>query len=178
MGFNERYSRALDASGPRDVAHQRTTDALLATALAAAGVDGDLGALLQRVRTIDDARRDPASLAQLLRLWTADVARRGRACRWAPENTAWNAQAAHTLYRTVAELSLAHWLDGACKVCGGTGQCNARDCADCGGSGQQPIRHAGGFVRERVRDMVSELHCIAARHARRANARLHGRRRG
>lgn len=177
MGFNERYSRALGASGRQEAARHGTNDPLLASALAAAGSDGDLGALLQRVRTIDDARRDPASLAQLLRLWMAEVARRGRARRWAPENTAWNAQAAHALYRTVAELSLAHWLDGGCKACGGTGQHDALDCADCGGRGEQPIRHAGGFVRERVRDMASELRCIADRHARRASARLHGRQR-
>jgi len=39
-----------------------------------------------------------AHLSQLLRLWTAEVMKRGRARRWVPENTAWDAQAAIKLY--------------------------------------------------------------------------------
>ena len=48
-------------------------------------------------------------------------------------------------------------------------------CRDCEGRGHVPVEHLGAFVRERVKDMVSELHGIASDHAARANARLHGR---
>jgi len=92
-----------------------------------------------------------ARLAQLLRLWTAEVTKRGRARRWVPENTAWDAAAAIKLYRTVAEHSLAHWLND-------------------GRAGDLDM--AAGFVREHVLNMVSELHGIAGSHAARATARM------
>lgn len=111
-------------------------------------------------------------LAQLLRLWTAEVTKRGRARRWVPENTAWDADAAQKLYRTVAEHSLAHWLDGNCEPCGGTGVAQSRSCKCCAGTGRAPLTMAAGFVREHTLDMVSELHNIAQSHAARAGAKL------
>lgn len=175
MGFVDRYVRALGASNLQDDARHRQAEPLLASAFAAAAVSGDIAPLLHRVKYADDLMRDPGNLAQLLRLWTAEVVKRGRHRKWVPENTAWDAQAAQKLYRTVAELSLAHWLDGICKACGGSGQSNRQVCRDCMGRGETPIEHAGGFVRERVKDMVSELHGIASSHIARANARLNGR---
>lgn len=173
MEFVDRYARALGASNLQD----RQAEPLLAAAFAAAGATGELGPLLLRVRYVDDPLRTPSNLAQLLRLWTAHVINRGRARKWASEKTPWDAQTAHTLYRTVAELSLAHWLDGVCKSCNGTGKHDNDACRDCAGKGDTPVQHAGAFVRERVKDMVSELHGIASDHAARANARLHGRQR-
>jgi hypothetical protein len=111
-------------------------------------------------------------LAQLLRLWTAEVMKRGRARRWVPENTAWDADAAQKLYRTVAEHSLAHWLDGNCDPCGGTGVMQSKSCKCCEGTGRAPLTMAAGFVREHTLDMVSELHNIAQGHAARAGAKL------
>lgn len=92
-----------------------------------------------------------AHLAQLLRLWTAEVTKRGRARRWVPENTAWDAAAAVKLYRTVAEHSLAHWLND-------------------GRAGD--LEMPAGFVREHVLNMVSELHGIAGSHAARAARKM------
>lgn len=174
MGFVDRYVRALGASNLQDDGRHHQAEPLLASAFAAAGITGELGPLLHRVKYADDPMRHPGNLAQLLRLWTAEVIKRGRARKWVPENTAWDAQAAQKLYRTVAELSLAHWLDGACKPCGGSGKDGDHVCRECAGKGEAPVQHAGGFVRERVKDMVSELHNIASSHAARANARLHG----
>ena len=175
MGFVDRYVRALGASNLQDDAMHCQAEPLLASALAAAGISGELGPLLHRVRYADDPMRSPGNLAQLLRLWTAEVIKRGRARKWVPENTAWDAQAAQKLYRTVAELSLAHWIDGACKPCHGSGKDGEQMCRACAGRGEAPVQHAGGFVRERVKDMVSELHDIASSHAARANARLYKR---
>jgi hypothetical protein len=92
-----------------------------------------------------------AQVAHLLRVWTAEVTKRGRARRWVPENTAWDAAAAIKLYRTVAEHSLAHWL---------------------GGGGPADLALSAGFVREHVLNMVSELHGIAGSHAARAGAKM------
>lgn len=92
-----------------------------------------------------------AHLAQLLRAWTTEVTKRGRARRWVPENTAWDAAAAIKLYRTVAENSLAHWLSGG---------------------GPADLHLSAGFVREHVLNMVSELHGIAGSHAARAAAKM------
>jgi hypothetical protein len=113
-----------------------------------------------------------AHIAQLLRLWTAEVTKRGRARRWVPENTAWDAEAAHKLYRQVAEHSLAYWLDEKCEPCGGTGLEEKRACKSCSGSGKAELVMAAGFVREHTLNMVSELHSIADSHAARAASKL------
>jgi len=172
MGFIDRYIRALGASTLENGAQPGRAEPVLAAAFAAAGKSGELGPLLHRVKYADDPLRDAGNLRQLLQLWTAEVTRRGRARKWVPENTAWNAQAAHKFYQLVAELSLAHWIEGRCKQCGGTGTTEGRPCGHCKGRGEAPIEHPGSFVRERVKDMVSELHGIAGKHAARANARL------
>lgn len=113
-----------------------------------------------------------AQMSQLLRVWIAEVTRRGRARRWVPENTAWDAEAARKLYAQVAEHSLAHWLDEACKPCGGSGLTEAKACKYCNGSGKAELTMAAGFVRKHTLDMVSELHNIAGSHAARAASRL------
>jgi len=111
-------------------------------------------------------------LSQLLRLWSAEVMKRGRARRWVQENTAWDAQAAITLYQQVAQHSLAHWLDSTCKCCGGTGLIQKQQCRSCNGSKVATIQVAGAFVLERVKDMVSELQGIADSHATRASSKM------
>lgn len=180
MEFAERYGRALAAGGGRQDA------ALMAAALAVSGPRGELGALLCRARampTMDDALcSGPAGaeagrlLARLLHLWTAEVTRQGHARRWMADARPWDAHAAQRLYRAVAEHSLGHWLDPRCEACGGTGLAQGAGagsaCAVCAGTGTAPPACRGGFMRERVRDMVSELHRIADRHARLAAGRL------
>jgi hypothetical protein len=180
MGFADRYIQALGASNLRNDARHRQVDPLMAAAFAAAESKGDIGLLLYRVKYADSLAAkafegNAANLAQLLRLWTAEVGKRGRARRWVPENTAWDAQAAQKLYRTVAEHSLAYWLDSRCTECAGTGAGDGGSCAACAGTGEAPIVCAGGFIRERVKDMVSELHDIVATQARLANRRLRSR---
>jgi hypothetical protein len=152
MGFVERYVRALGRSNLQFDARHRESEPLLAGALATHAAS-DLGVLLYRVKYVDDPMRSSDNLARLLQLWTAEVTRLGRANNWLPEQTAWDAQAARKLYCLVAELSLAHWLDDQ-------------------GRAETPVQHPGGFVRERVKDMVSELHRIASSHAAHANARM------
>lgn len=119
-----------------------------------------------------ELERSVGHLAQLLRLWIEEVKKRGRARRWVPENTAWDAAAAQKLFHTVAEASLAHWLDSNCKCCNGTGVVERMKCRPCDGKGEAPIEGKGGFVLERTKDMVGELHNIVMSHAARAAAKL------
>ena len=109
---------------------------------------------------------------QLLRLWTAEVTKRGRVRRWVPENTAWNTEAAQKLYRQVAEHSLTYWLDGKCEPCGGTYVNEARASKCCSGTGKAELTMAAGFVREHTLNTVSELHNIADSHDARAGAKM------
>jgi hypothetical protein len=178
MGFAEQFIASLGSRDLRDDAFHHDLDVIAAAALA-----GDIGALLCRVKYADGTvnrlfEGNSGNLAQLLRVWTCKVGEKGRARRWVKANTAWDMQAANTLYRRVAEASLAHWLDGKCKACGGTGIApppRHAACGACQGSGDAPVTCSGGFEREKIKDMVSELEGLLQSHGARA-ARLLGRR--
>ncbi|WP_308921760.1 hypothetical protein [Janthinobacterium sp. J1-1] len=178
MGFAEQFIASLSSRNLRDDAVHHDLDVIAAAALA-----GDMGALLCRVKYADGTvsrvfEGNAGNLAQLLRAWTAAVAKKGQARRWVKARTAWDAQAANTLYRRVAEASLAHWLDSKCKVCHGTGVVSAGTagaplvCKACHGAGVAAITCSGGFELERIKDMVSELEAIFQSHGRRAMRRL------
>ncbi|MEC5161843.1 DnaJ-class molecular chaperone [Janthinobacterium sp. CG_23.3] len=179
MGFSEQFIASLSSRDLRDDEFHHDLDAIGAAARA-----GDLGALLCRVKYADGSvnrlsEGNSGNLAQLLRVWTAKVGETGRTRRWAKANTAWDIQAANTLYRRVAEASLAHWLDGKCKRCGGTGiapPSRRVACAACQGSGDAPVSCPGSFEREKIKEMVGELEGLLQTHGARA-ARLLGRRR-
>ena len=98
---------------------------------------------------------------------------KGTERRWIKSNTAWDQQAAHALYERVAYASLAHWLDGKCKPCGGTGQQARRLCTCCNGTGTGHAALKGGsFERERALDTISELEGLMQSHDQRATRRL------
>lgn len=178
MGFAEKFIASLSSQNLRDDAVHHDLDVIAAAALA-----GDMGALLCRVKYADGTisrlfEGNAGNLAQLLRTWTAAVTQKGKARRWVKAHTAWDAQAANTLYRRVAEASLAHWLDSKCKACHGTGVTASAIagapvmCKGCKGSGEAPITCSGGFELERIKDMVSELEGIFQSHGARAMRRL------
>ncbi len=176
MGFADRYLSAVNSSNLRDDDQHRSTDALCAAAVADTAGAG-FGALLSRVKYADGTQHKlfesgSANLASLLRIWTARVIEKGRERKWVKEGTAWDAQAAHKLYRSVAERSLAYWLDGKCEACGGSGVKARCLCAPCKGTGKGEITGTGGFELERVKDMVSELENLLQSHNSRAAASL------
>lgn len=180
MAFAERYLAAVNSSNLLDDEHHHLTEALCAAALADSTGAG-IGSLLSRVKYADGTMSklfegNTGNLAQLLRIWTAAVIEKGRARKWVKEGTAWDAQAAQALYRRVAERSLARWLDGNCKPCGGTGQQARRLCTCCGGNGQA-VLEGGGFERERTLGMVSELEAMHQAHCGRAAKLLNSLRR-
>lgn len=172
MGFADRFVRSLVSSDLRDDAHHHDLDAIAAAALA-----GDIGSLLSRVKYADGTinrlfEGNSQNLAQLLKLWKTVVAKKGQERRWVKDNTAWGLQAAMALYARVAECSLAHWLDGKCKPCGGTGKSHdLRVCTTCKGTARAAIE-CGGFERDRTLDMISELEDLVLSHNSRAAGRL------
>lgn len=176
MGFADRYVASLNASNLMDDDRHHSTEALAAAALADVTGAG-LGALLSRVKYADGMQSKlfesgSANLAQLLRIWTAAVTDKGRTRGWIKPTTAWDIQAAITLYRRVAETSLAHWLDGNCKACSGTGITELRrECSACGGTGRAQII-GGRFESDLIRDMASELQGMVDAHNARAAVRM------
>lgn len=176
MGFADRYLHAVNSSDLRDDEHHHATDALCAAALADTAGAG-IGSLLSRVKYADGTQRKlfesgSANLASLLRIWTERVIQKGRERKWVKEGSAWDAQAAQALYRRVAKRSLAHWLDGKCTSCSGSGNTtDRRICALCKGTGKSEIP-GQGFERERVLDMVSELEGLLQAHNARAAGML------
>lgn len=177
MGFAEKYVASIHSTNLKDDERHHLTEALAAAALADRSGAG-LGALLSRVKYADGAARQlfesgPANLVQLLRIWTAAVAEKGRSRGWVKANTAWDQQAAQALYRRVAHASLAHWLEDKCEACHGTGVTpNRQFCTPCKGSGKGGVQCAGGFERERIQDMVSELEGLVLAHNGRASSKL------
>lgn len=173
MGFAEKFVASLQSSNLRDDAFHHDLDAIAAAALA-----GDLGSLLCRVKYADGTLNklfegNSGNLAQLLRIWTAAVTEKGRSRGWIKASTAWDQQAAHALYRRVAHASLAHWLNSNCDKCCGTGVSADRCvCSTCKGTGQAQVQCAGGFERERIEDMISELKGLVMAHQGRASAKL------
>lgn len=174
MGFADKFVHSLKSSNLKDDAFHHDLDAIAAAALA-----GDLGSLLCRVKYADGTinklfEGNSGNLAQLLRMWTAAVTEKGRARHWVKINSERDIFTAHALYKRVAHASLAHWLDGHCKCCNGTGVSlkSLRACVTCAGSGNAEVACSGGFERERIKDMVSELLSIACSHQGRANSLL------
>lgn len=168
MGFADRYLHAVNSSDLRDDEHHHATDALCAAALADTAGAG-IGSLLSRVKYADGTQHKlfesgSANLAQLVRIWTARVIEKGRERKWVKIGNAWDGQAAEALYRRVAERSLAHWLDGKCAACSGSGNTpDRRICTSCKGTGTREVG-GQGFERERVLDMVSELEGLLQSH--------------
>lgn len=175
--FAKKYIKSVNSSDLRDDPHHHSTDALAAAGLADKGSGGVFGSLLCRVKYSDgtihkDFESGSGNLAALVREWTAVVSERGRSRGWVPTNTAWDAQAAITLYERVANVSLAHWIDGRCPPCNGAGVMETRrTCTCCAGSGKAQI-DAGRFETDKVKDMVSELEGIFQAHSGRASAML------
>jgi len=176
MGFIDRYVYSVNSSDLRDDEHHRATEALIASALADLG--GNLGALLARVKFADGTSREffeagSKNLGSLLRAWEVIVRERGIAREWLPmKSTAWDIQAAETLYKRVAHASLAFWIDPRCTACQGARQTSDRRvCETCKGTGRGDIA-LRGIEREHTLDMLSELEGIYLSYNRRASGAL------
>lgn len=177
--FVEKYVFSVNSSNLQDDANHHRTDPLAAAALADT-VGAGIGSLLARAKYADgtihrDFESGSANLARLIRAWYEAVAEKGRSRGWVKTATQWDMAASFTLYRRVAEKSLAHWMDGKCTDCHGTGvTVDRRFCVSCKGSGQAEVI-AGEFEKRKILDMVSELEGLFQAHNARAANRLRNR---
>lgn len=178
MSFADNYLHSLMSSNLRDDELHHSTDALVAAALADVTISGvTLGALLSRVKYADGSvsklfEGGTTNLAQLLRIWSVAVAQKGTERKWVKIKAEWDVNTAASLYRRVAEYSLAYWLNSHCVECGGTGVAKSRAaCKPCAGSGRASLP-VGGFERERVLDMTAELENLVISHNARAAGRM------
>lgn len=176
MGFPDQYMWALGSSTLQDDDTHHATEPLFAAAVADVAGSG-MGALLSRVKFADGSisklfESGTQNLAVLIRSWRVVVRQKGMERKWVKMSAAWDVQAAHALFDRVADKSLAHWLDGRCAECNGAGQTvERRLCSCCKGSGRADLP-GGGFERERVLDMSTELENYLQSHNARAAARL------
>lgn len=176
MGFADQYVLSLNANSLQDDDTHHAAESLFAAAVADQSGAG-FGALLSRVKYGDGSvsklfESGTRNLAELLRIWLKMVERKGIERRWVTVRGEWDMKMASALYKRVAERSLAHWLDGKCESCGGTGvSLNKLVCSKCRGSGAAEVT-GHGFERELVLDMASELECLLQAHNARAATRL------
>lgn len=174
MRFAEQYAHSVNASGLIDDELHRNTEPLAASAMADMSLNA-LGPLLHRAKYCNNVRKTfevgSSNLAQLLRAWCKIVAAKGQARQWVRIRAEWDIATAPRLYKRVAEESLAHWLDGNCGDCKGSGvTANRCLCPMCKGSGDAVIE--AGYIGDKIRDMVGELEELAQSHGGRASGRL------
>lgn len=176
MIFVEKYISSVNSCNLMDDDHHHSAEALIASALADITGSG-LGSLLYRVKYTDGTQSKlfesgSANLASLLRIWINVVTEKGRSRGWMPTRNAWDVSAAYALYKRVAEMSLAHWIDGRCVPCNGAGVMSInKTCTCCAGSGKSQIQ-AGRFESDKILDMVSELEGLTNSHNLRATKRM------
>lgn len=167
MGFAEKHIRSLCSSNLMDDLFHHQTEALQASAHADKSAR-NIGSLLARVKYADGTlgklfEGNCHNLANLLKEWLAIVTEKGAARRWVKAE---DIAIAPILYRRVANASLAHYLDGKCKECRGSGvNEDRRTCNPCKGSGDATLTGMSGYEAKLVLDMVSELGELESSHA-------------
>lgn len=177
MSYMDKYLHAIFSTDLRDDATHHQTDALAAAALADASAR-DIGSLLARVKYADTLSHQfedgNGNLARLQREWLAIVTEKGSARRWIKaQDVPFIGHLAPALYKRVADASLAHYLDGKCWPCGGTGVAEGRKlCVPCKGSGDAAITGLGNLDTKYAMDMVGELMALESSHSARASILL------
>lgn len=158
--FIERYVNSLNSSDLRDDEHHHATEALQASAIADQGSGKIDGSLLVRVKYAS-ARKTFESgcgdMLALLKAWEAVVTARGEDRVWLPIKYAWDVPAKFSLYKKVAQASLAYWLNPNCEVCHGSKvDQHRRSCPHCQGTGLTTII-SGGLELKYINEMIGEL---------------------
>jgi len=178
MPFEDRYLNALNSTNLLDDDKHHQTEALAAAALAdlSGGSGSIFGSMLARAK-IDGVPREAIasgshSLAVLLRVWKEAVFQKGKDRKWLKIVNPWDIPALEGICNKIALQSLAHWLGGECSVCKGTKIHAGRACTHCTETpGREPVE-GSGLLRERIKDMISDLEGLYQSHAARAGAKM------
>lgn len=180
--FAEKYLRSLNTSDLRDDEQHCQTEALVAASVADRSAR-NIGALLHRVKYGSSYSQvfegDNHALSSLRREWLDIVAQKGRDRKWIKtEDWARIGYLLPRLVEKVATASLAHYLDGNCRICTGTGRSALlQTCRPCNGTGQGAIASTpevslNSYEIELTRQMVGELMALEQAHAGVASAKL------
>jgi hypothetical protein len=184
MAFAETYAGALNAN-LQDDEHHHAAGVLRAAAFADSSARG-IGALLHRVKYGTAFKKehegDANALARLNREWLAIVAKKGRERNWIRAKDWPNiGHLFPAMAERVATASLAHYLDGICEPCGGTGSMGAKAafkvCTECRGSRKAQVKSApdakmSDYEIKLIEGMIGELEALESAHAGAASALL------
>jgi hypothetical protein len=184
MSFAERYAGALNASLKDDEYHSAPS-VLSAAAIADRSARG-IGALLHRVKYGNAIKKtfegDSHALATLQREWREVVTSKGRERKWIKDKDWPNiGHLFPAMAERIAEQSLAHYLDGRCEVCNGTGAKGAKElfrtCPECHGTRRAQIKSTSAYKLstyeiDLIGQMVGELEALESSHAGVASALL------
>lgn len=123
------------------------------------------------------AEGDGTSFRQLFAAWSLIVAKKGAQRNWIkPQDMPAIGHLAPAMYRRIAEHSLAHYLDGLCNACGGTGAKSAKEmfrrCDVCEGTRRAKLTGISHYEAKLVSDMICELEALESAHASRAASLL------
>jgi hypothetical protein len=179
MAFAETYAGALNAN-LQDDEHHHAAGVLRAAAFADSSARG-IGALLHRVKYGTAFRKehegDANALARLNREWLAIVDKKGRERNWIRAKDWPNiGHLFPKMAERVATTALAHYLDGICEPCGGTGTQGAKGafkaCQVCTGSRKAKITGLDRYETGLAEGMIGELEALESAHAGAASALL------
>lgn len=120
---------------------------------------------------------DGTAFRQLFAAWALIVAEKGAERQWIkPQDVPAIGHLAPAMYRRIAEHSLAHYLDGLCNACGGTGAKSAKEmfrtCTVCEGTRRAKLTGISHYEAKLVGDMICELEALESAHASRAASLL------
>jgi hypothetical protein len=120
---------------------------------------------------------DGTAFRQLFAAWTIIVAEKGAERQWIkPQDVPAIGHLAPAMYRRIAEHSMAHYLDGLCNACGGTGAKSAKEmfrtCTVCEGTRRAKLTGISHYEAKLVADMISELESLESKHAMHAASLL------
>lgn len=120
---------------------------------------------------------DGTAFRQLFAAWSVIVAEKGAERNWIKaQDMPTIGHLAPAMYRRIAEHSLAHYLDGLCNACGGTGAKTAKEmfrkCEVCEGTRRAKLTGISAYEAKLVGDMIGELEALESAHASRAASLL------
>lgn len=173
MGFTDKFLHALNSTDLRDDAFHYQTESLKASAIADKSAR-NIGSLLARTKYADTLSHQfedsSGNLPTLRKAWLAIVTEKGAARGWVKAE---DISIAPILYRRVADFSLAHYLDGKCEPCGGTGSQGVEKmfaiCPECKGTREAKLPPMTHYENRIVLDMLGELIALESAHSGVAN---------
>jgi hypothetical protein len=113
----------------------------------------------------------------LRRTWREIVSQKGRERKWIKDSD-WPTMGSifPAMVDRIATHSLAYYLDGQCKECGGTGKLGPENmrtvCKSCEGTARAKLPPMNNYEKKLAEDLISELMALESTHAGIGNSKL------